>query len=86
MSRGLRALKRLKVVIEVNAKHWKQDVGYIEEELKALETVKGLFGFDFAIRFGDNQRMLMITNKRTNEYWEMPLTQEKYDLLKEVFE
>ena len=83
MSKGLRALERLKPLIEVNIKHWKQDVGYIEKELKALEIIKDLFDFDFALRFPSNQPMLRITNKRTNEYWEIPLTKE-YELLKEV--
>ena len=49
-----------------------------------LEFIKELFDFDFAIRVGNNQPMLMITNKKTNDYWEIPITKEKYDLLKEV--
>lgn len=51
---------------------------------KALGVVKNLFDFDFALRFPNNQPMLKITNKRTNEYWEVPITQEQYDLLNEV--
>ena len=43
MSRGSRALKRIKDFLVVNTKHWKQDVGYIEEELKALEIIKKYF-------------------------------------------
>ena len=62
MSKGLRALERLKPLIEVNIKHWKQDVGYIEKELKALEIIKKYIDI---------------------EYW-TDLTQEEYDLLKEV--
>lgn len=54
------------------------------KELKALESVKELFDFDFAIRFPTNQPMLRIMNKRTNEYWEIPIPKEKHDLLKEV--
>lgn len=53
-------------------------------EHKALEIIKELFDFDFAIRFGNNQSMLMIINKRTNEYWELPISKDKYDLLKEI--
>ena len=56
----------------------------IEKELKALVVLKDLFDFDFALRFPSNQPMLRIENKRTNEYWEIPVAQEKYDLLKEV--
>ena len=37
MSKGLRALERLKPLIEANFKHWKQDVGYIENELKEYD-------------------------------------------------
>ena len=61
-----------------------------EKKLKALEYIKDLFDFDFAIRFGNNQPMLRITNKLYEKlgkpfyYWEIPITQEKYDLLKEV--
>lgn len=51
---------------------------------RALETIRELFDFDFALRFSNNQPMLMITNKRTNEYWEMPIPREKYDSLKKV--
>jgi len=56
----------------------------IEKELKILVVLKDLFDFDFALRFPSNQPMLRITNKRTNEYWEMPISKEEYDLLKEV--
>lgn len=55
-----------------------------EKQLKALETIRELFDFDFALRFPNNQPMLMITNKRTNEYWEIPIPKEKYDSLKKV--
>ena len=43
MSKGLRALKRIKEFMELNAKHWKQDVGYIEKELKEYEQLKVLY-------------------------------------------
>ncbi len=51
---------------------------------KALVVLKDLFDFDFALRFPSNQPMLRIENKRTNEYWEIPVTKEEYDLLKEM--
>lgn len=51
---------------------------------RALEGLKELFDFDFALRFPNNQPMLRITNKRTNEYWEIPIPKEKYDSLKKV--
>ena len=47
MTKGLKALGRIKNFLSQNCKHWKQDVGYIEEELKdgakckkALEIIK----------------------------------------------
>ena len=55
-----------------------------EKKLKVLEIIKELFDFDFAIRFGDNQPMIKITNKRNGQYWELPETTEICDLLKEV--
>ena len=55
-----------------------------EKKLKTLEIIKELFDFDFALRFPNNQPMLRITNKRTNEYWELPILKETQDLLKEV--
>ena len=51
---------------------------------RALDIIKELFDFDFALRFPNNQPMLRITNKLTKEYWEIRLEQEEYDLLKEV--
>lgn len=63
MSKGLKALERLKPLIEANFKHWKQDVGYIEKELKALEIIK---------------------NKECIFKGLQDVTQEEYDLLKEV--
>lgn len=59
-----------------------EELTELEKELKALIVLKDLFDFDFALRFPSNQPMLRIANKRTNEYWEIPVTQEEYDLLK----
>lgn len=56
----------------------------VKNALKSLEIIKELFDFDFAIRFGDNQPMIKITNKRNGQYWELPETTEICDLLKEV--
>ena len=39
-SRGQRALGRIKDFMSQNCKHWKQDVGYIEEELKDYSEIK----------------------------------------------
>lgn len=86
MNKGLEALERLRNTLLAEG-YWQdilQDVSVIEKELKALESVKELFDFDFAIRFPTNQPMLRIMNKRTNEYWEIPIPKEKHDLLKEV--
>ena len=57
----------------------------IKKELKALVVLKDSFDFDFALRFPSNQPMLKITNKRTNEYWEIPITKEEFDLLKDDY-
>lgn len=40
MSRGQRALGRIRGFLSQNCKHWKQDVGYIEEELKDYHEIK----------------------------------------------
>lgn len=101
MSKGLEALERLETFVNetIGIKHYKEsgwhiqgsdDYTIIEKELKALEVIKELFDFDFAIRYGNNQPILRITNKLYEKlgkpfyYWELPITQEEYDLLKEV--
>ena len=56
----------------------------LEKLDEALEIIKELFDFDFAIRYGDNQPMIKITNKRNGQYWELPETNEICDLLKKV--
>lgn len=60
----------------------------VERELQALletiDIIKELFDFDFATKFPNNQPMLMITNKHDGSYFEIPITKEKYDLLKEM--
>lgn len=53
---------------------------------KALEIIKELFEFDFALRFPNNQPMIMITNKYGGSYFEIPISKEKYDALKEVLD
>ena len=89
MSKGLDALQDLRYDVsmsqDINYKIANEECDIIEKELKALVVLKDLFDFDFALRFPSNQPMLRIENKRTNEYWEIPVAQEKYDLLKEVF-
>ncbi len=83
MSRGLEALKRIKDFLVLNTKHWKQDVGYIEEELKALAIIKDTLG----IRLSETQNTL----GETYYYIEIGgvvsyllKRKEEYDLLKEV--
>ena len=66
--------------------HTKQNYELVKKYLQALVVLKDLFDFDFALRFPDNQPMLKITNKRTNEYWELPISKEEYELLKEVLQ
>ena len=55
-----------------------------QKKLKALKVIEELFDFHFALRFPSNQSMLRITNKQTNEYWEIPVAEEKYNSLKKV--
>lgn len=69
---------------------WGNAVNKITKKLKALEIIRELFDFDFAIRYGNNQPILRITNKLYEKlgkpfyYWELPITQEQADRLKEV--
>ena len=77
MSKGLRALERIKEFMKVNCKHWKQDVGYIEEELKTLEIVKKFVWVENGeIHLGLYADSEIILNENDFE------TQEEYDLLK----
>lgn len=87
MSRGLRALARVKDFMSQNCKHWKQDIGYIEKELKALEIAK-----EKAVDLGsllyyarNSNHALAFYNKGiVNE--KKKLTKDEFDLLKEVLE
>ena len=54
------------------------------EKNRAFEIIKEFFEFDFALRFPNNQPMIMITNKHGGSYFEIPISKDKYDLLKEV--
>lgn len=83
MSRGLRALKRIKDFLVLNTKHWKQDVGYIEKELKALEIIKEKKVNIILLISSFNNH---ITIRYYNSWFpdKLKLTQEEYDLLKEV--
>ena len=80
MSRGSRALKRIKNFMELNAKHWKQDIGYIEQELKALDIIKKhpMFYLHDDLPEG-TYRMY-----DCELYSHYDLTKEEYDLLKEM--
>lgn len=75
----------LKDYENLKLKHRSMQDAVLEDfkKLKALEIIKELFDFDFAIRFGNNQPMLKIMNKRTGEYWELPISIEKWNTLKE---
>ena len=91
MNESLEATKRLKWGYAITREERINLCECIEQALKdkektdeALENIKELFDFDFALRFPTNQPMLRITNKRTNEYWELPVSKETQDLLKEV--
>lgn len=87
MSKGLEAFEMMGMTVDVMCSTEYNDAKKIvEKELKACETIKELFDFSTALRFPDNQPMLMIVNKRKNEYWEIPLTKEQYESMKEALE
>jgi hypothetical protein len=56
----------------------------LEKELKVLNIFKELFDFDLAFRFPNNQPMLMIANKHGGGSFFVTISEDKYDLLKEV--
>lgn len=60
------------------------DKNKFERELKAFGVIYSLLDFSTALRFPSNQPILRITNKLTNEYWEIPLTQKQYKSIKGV--
>lgn len=74
MSKGLKALKRIEDFLKVNTKHWKQDISYIEKELKALEIIKPL------VNLSKGQQHCWLWLGLNG----MQITEEEYDLLKEV--
>ncbi len=73
----------LDIALYVIKNHFPMDTETQLNKIKSLDIIKELFDFDFALRFGSNQPMLMIINKKTNEYWELPISKDKWDLLKE---
>ena len=61
----------------------------LEKFDKSLETLEVLDKYvyaDVALRFPTNEPILKIANRRTNEYWEIPITKEEYDTIKKVDE
>lgn len=58
----------------------------VEKSLKSLEVLDKYVDTSVALRFPTNEPILKITNRRTNEYWEMPITKEEYDTIMEVNE
>lgn len=47
--KGLRALARVKDFMSQNCKHWKQDIGYIEQELKALDILTKSLALEMSV-------------------------------------
>ena len=87
MSRGLKALARVKHFMSLNCKHWKQDIGYIEEELKAGEKYKkALEIIKKCPMFSLHDDMPQGTYRMYDceLYSHYDLTKDKFDLLKEV--
>ena len=86
MSRGLRALKRIEEFLKVNTPHWKQDVGYIEKDLQALEIIKRTAMK--LVSLEDSESGICVNGRYAiydNElYQSIDITKEEYDLLKEV--
>ena len=57
-----------------------------EKSLEALEVLDKYVDTSVALRFPTNEPILKITNRRTNEYWEVPITKEEYDTIVEINE
>jgi uncharacterized membrane protein len=57
-----------------------------EKSLEALEVLDKYVDTSVALRFPTNEPILKITNRRTNEYWEVPITKEEYDTIAEINE
>jgi uncharacterized membrane protein len=57
-----------------------------EKSLEALEVLDKYVDTSVALRFPTNEPILKITNRRTNEYWEVPITKEEYDTIMEINE
>jgi len=89
MTKGLKALGRIRVFMSQNCKHWKQDIGYVEEELKdgakcrkALEIIKNALkemGLEYII---SSETMLLHGDDFEREY--KCKSAEEFDLLKEA--
>ena len=60
MSKGLRALKRITDFLKVNTPHWKQDVSYIEKELKDYEWLKSKINIDFFYQLSSDDRLKLV--------------------------
>lgn len=84
MSKGLKALERIKGFMSQNCKHWKQDTGYIEQELKAFEIIKekeiDIGSLVYYIK-NSNHALAFYNGGVVNE--KKKLTKEEFDLLKE---
>ena len=52
-----------------------------EKCLGALEVFDKYVDTSIALRVPTNEPILKITNRRTNEYWEVPITKEEYDTI-----
>lgn len=55
-----------------------------EKSLVALEILDKYVDTSVALRFPTNEPILKITNRRTGEYWEVPITKEEYYTITEI--
>ena len=84
MSKGLKALEKIVgcSTIESHRPKWQEDYKTVEKSLKALEIIKKKRVNVRLIYHTDN---FIEYSEKTRQYYDcVPLTQEEYDLLKEV--
>lgn len=87
IEKALKEKEELKKAFDSLSKEEEKVMKLLSKEIeknRALVIIKELFEFDFALRFPNNQPMLMITNKYGGSYFEIPISKDKYDLLKEA--
>ena len=47
--------------------------------LRLLKLYNRYINVDYALRYPTNEPMMKVTNKKTGEYWELPMSDEDYN-------